>query len=115
LAKSKNNFSEEPVRRSRPALTPEARENQLIALAVDLVEQRLRDGTASSQEVVQVLKLGTTRERLEKELLVKQKELMDAKAKALQSSDEIKQLYKDALQAMRIYAGQGDIPQDADY
>lgn len=51
----------------RPALTPEARENQLISLAVDLVEQRLLDGTASAQEVTHFLKLGSMREKLERE------------------------------------------------
>lgn len=35
----------------RPALTPEARENQLISLASDLAEKQLREGTASSQVI----------------------------------------------------------------
>ena len=56
-------------RRMRPALTPEARENQLVSLAVDLAEQQLRDGTASSQVITHYLKLGSTKERLEKEKL----------------------------------------------
>lgn len=95
-------------RTSRPALTPEARENQLIALAVDVAEEQLRNGTASSQVITHFLKLGTTRAELEKEKLVRENELLRAKAKALDSAEEIKVLYADALKAMRNYAGQGD-------
>lgn len=95
-------------RKSRPALTPEARENQLIALAVDVAEGQLRNGTASSQVITHFLKLGTTRAELEKEKLIRENELLRAKAKALDSAEEIKVLYADALKAMRNYAGQGD-------
>lgn len=94
--------------KSRPALTPEARENQLIALAVDVAEEQLRNGTASSQVITHFLKLGTTRAELEKEKLIRENELLRAKAKALDSAEEIKVLYADALKAMRNYAGQGD-------
>ena len=90
----------------RPALSPDARENQLIALAVDLAEQQLRDGTASSQVVVHYLKLASSKERLEKEILEKQRELISAKTESLQSSRKIEELYADALKAMRIYSGQ---------
>lgn len=99
---------EDAVRPMRPALTPEARENQLISLAVDLVEQRLRDGTASSQETTSILRLATSKARLEKEILEKQKELIEAKTQALQSTKRIEELYTNALSAMRNYSGQGD-------
>lgn len=102
-----------PSRRSRPALTTEARENQLISLAVDLAEQQLRDGTASSQVITHYLKLGTRRERLEQEILEKERDLKEAKIKATQSTEEIKELYKDALAAMRRYSGQqGSVDDD---
>ena len=55
MAKAKKADSAKTTRKIRPALTPEARENQMIALAVDLVEQRLLDGTASSQETTHFL------------------------------------------------------------
>ncbi len=54
-------------------MTPEAKE-QMIALAVDLAEQQLRD--ASSQGITHYLKLASTKERIEKEVLMKQKELI---------------------------------------
>ena len=62
---TKTKPSNSPRKKRRPALSPEARENQLIALAVDLVEQRLIDGTASSQETTHFLKLGSTKNQLE--------------------------------------------------
>ena len=97
----------------RPALTPEARENQLISLAVDLAEQQLRDGTASSQVITHFLKLGTTRAELEKEKLKRENKLLEAKTKATESSEEIKALYDNAIKAMRNYAGYGE-PEDYD-
>lgn len=95
-------------RKMRPALTPEARENQMIALAVDLAEKQLMDGTASSQVMTHYLKLGSTKERIEKEILEKQKELIDAKTENLKSNTRMEELYEKAISAMRTYSGQGD-------
>ena len=92
----------------RPATNPEARENQMISLAVDLAEQQLRDGTASSQVITHFLKLGSTKERIEKEILEKQKELISAKTEALQSAKRVEDLYANAISAMRRYSGHGD-------
>lgn len=96
------------AKKGRPALSPEARENQLISLAVDLAEQQLRDGTASSQVITHFLKLGTTRAELEKEKIIRENKVLEAKAKAIESSEEVKELYENALKAMRNYAGYGD-------
>lgn len=95
-------------RKSRPAIDPEARENQMIALAVDLAEQQLIDGTASSQVITHFLKLGTTKAELEKEKLRRENEVLSAKAKAYQSGEEMKELYENAIKAMRDYGGMGD-------
>ena len=92
----------------RPANTIEARENQLINAAVDLAERQLLEGTASSQVITHYLKLGTTREVLEKEILLKQKELLQAKTDSLQSVKRIEELYKGAMDAMKKYSGQND-------
>jgi hypothetical protein len=97
-----------PMPKMRPALTPEARENQMAALAMDLVEQRLRDGTASSQETTHFLKLVSSRAKLEQERLKLENELVAAKTKALANAEEIKVLYEEALKAMRRYGGHGD-------
>ena len=77
MPRRKQSSSSEPIKVSRPALTPEARENQLIALAVDLAERQLIEGTASSQVICHYLKLGSTKEKIEKEILEKQKVLID--------------------------------------
>ena len=108
MAKLKAPSTKADKRRSRPALTPEAREGQLISLAVDLAEQQLRDGTASSQVITHYLKLGSTREKLEQEVKMKELEFMTAKTKSLANAEEVKVLYEKALKAMRNYAGQGD-------
>lgn len=108
MAKPKEK-KEEKVKKLRPALTPEARENQLISLAVDLAEERLLNGTASSQMIVHFLKLGSTKERLEKEILEEQKDLIKAKTKNIQSTEKTEELYRDALNAFRGYSGQGNI------
>ena len=99
---------QETKRRIRPALTPEARENQMIALAVDLAEKQLMEGTASSQVITHYLKLGSTKERIEKEILEKQKELIAAKTENLKSAKRIEELYAEAINAMRRYSGHGD-------
>lgn len=99
---------EQPTRKIRPALTPEAKENQLISLAYDLVEKRLLEGTASSQETTHFLKLGSTKEKLEKEILEQQKELMKAKTEAIQSAKRVEELYENALAAMRNYSGNSE-------
>lgn len=99
-------------RRTRPATTPEGRENQLIALAVDLAEQQLRDGTASAQVLTHYLKLGSTKERLEMDKLKKENELLIAKTEALQSSKHIEELYSDAINALKLYNGQAKYEED---
>lgn len=90
--------------RSRPASTPEGRENQMIALAVDLAEQQLLSGKASSQVITHYLKLGSTKEKIEKDILEKQKELITAKTEAIKSAARIEELYKNALDAMKSYS-----------
>ena len=95
-------------RKRRPALSPEARENQLTSLAVDLAEKQLQEGTASSQVITHYLKLGSTKERLEKEKLEEENKLLRAKTENLQSQKRVEELYSEAIKAMRNYAGQGE-------
>ena len=95
----------------RPALTPEARENQMINLAIDLAEQQLRDGTASAQVITHYLKLASSKDKLEQEILEKQKELLEAKTENLRSEARMEELYSEALKAMRSYQGE-EIPNE---
>jgi hypothetical protein len=108
MRKTKAAIPSESSRRIRPALSPETRENQLVSLAVDLAERQLIEGTASSQVVTHFLKLGSTKEQIEKEILERQKELIEAKTQSLQSAKRIEELYMNALDAMRNYSGQAD-------
>ena len=92
--------SDKPKKKDiRPALTPEARENQLIFLATELAEQQLRDGTASSQVITHYLKLGSS----------------NAKTEALQSAKHIEELYANAIEAMKSYSGHGGDVDDGEY
>lgn len=111
-ASGTNNSS---TKKRRPALTPEARENQLIALAVDLVEKRLIEGTASSQETTHFLKLASSKARIEKEILERQKDLITARTEALQSQKRVEELYAEAIKAMRKYSGQGNDNENDEY
>ena len=104
--KKEKTKSSNSKRKIRPASSPEARENQLISLAVDLAEKQLIEGTASSQVITHYLKLGTAREKTEREILEKQKELIEAKTENLQSAKRIEELYENAMNAMKDYRGQ---------
>lgn len=108
MAKAKKTDEKGSSMKVRPALTPEAREGQLISRAIDLAEKQLMDGTASSQVITHFLKLGSMREKLERERLEEENRLLKAKTKALANAEEIKVLYEEALKSMRRYSGQGE-------
>lgn len=99
-------------KKMRPATSPEGRENQLIALATDLAESRLRDGTASAQEIVHFLKMGSPREQAEREKMAYEAELLRARTDAIASMGDMKELTDKALRAFRAYSGQ---PEEDDY
>lgn len=101
-----NSSKQSNKRHLPPAMTPEARENRLVSLAMDLAEERLLDGTASNQLIVHYLKLGTTKEQMEKEMMEKQMRNLDAKTEAIESAKRVEELYEKAINAMRLYSGQ---------
>lgn len=101
-------------RERRPAKTEEAREGQLVSLAIDLAEKQLIEGTASSQVITHYLKLGSTREKLEQERLRNENELLQAKVADMASAKRVEELYADALSAMRAYSGQDTHQTDDD-
>ena len=97
-----SNSNTKPI---RPSLTPEAEENQMISLAVNLVKQRLIDGTASAQETVHYLKLASRKTKLELERAELENKLIKAKTQVINDQADMKTLYKDAIDAMRRYSG----------
>lgn len=108
MAKGKSNNTSETPKKIRPAISPEAEENQLIALATNLARQQLLDGTASSQVITHYLKLGSTKEKLEKELKMEEIKLQRAKTENLKSIKRSEELMEEALKAFKNYNGQGD-------
>lgn len=105
MSKRKIVNSSEPIKKMRPALTPESRELQMISLAMDLVEERLRKGTASSQETTHFLKLGSIRAQTELEKMRLENELISAKTKAVNSGESSEQLYAEAIKSFQRYSG----------
>lgn len=93
---------------SAPGATIEARENELIALAYNLAEQRLREGTATSQEVVHFLRMGSMRQQEELEKLRRENELLTAKTEAIHASTDNQDLYREAIAAMKSYQPSND-------
>ena len=106
--------TDKKTRKGRPASTPEARENQMVSMAIDLAEQQLQDGTASAQVISHYLKLGSSREKLEQEKLRRDNEFLEAKVEAMASHRRIEDLYEGALNAMRAYSGQ-HVVDEGDY
>ena len=104
MAKSTGSDKEKRSKRP-PATTPEGREQQLIALAMEATEKRIRNGTATAQELVHFLKAGSPTAKLERQILEKQKELISAKTEAMESQKRVEELYSNALAAMRSYSG----------
>lgn len=99
---------------SRPATTPQGRENQLIAKAFDLVEQRLVDGTASATETTALLKLGSSRERLEQQRIGYENELLVVKKEAMAAQVKSDELFREAMDYFRAYTGNGPPPTESD-
>lgn len=112
MKRKKDVSASDSARSIRPALTIEARENQMVGLAVDLAEKQLLEGTASSQVITHYLKLGSPTARLERQILEKKRDLMVAQTEALQSAKRIEELYEKAMDAMKMYRGSDDDKED---
>lgn len=98
--------SDETARKSRrPATTPEQREQQVVSQAIDLAEQQIEAGTASSQVITHFLKLGSSREQLEQQRIAHENELLKVKRESLESAKRVEELYEKAIGAMRAYQG----------
>lgn len=103
---SKKSQQTEQKRTRRRALSPEAREQQLISLAMDVAEEQMENGTASSQIITHYLKLGALKEQKELELVEAEIALKKARVESLQREERIEELFKDALNSFKVYSGQ---------
>lgn len=108
MGRTKKIVPQESQALQRHARTPEEREDELINLAIDVAEQQLRDGTASSQVITHYLKLGSTREKLEREKIGHENKVLEAKAKAYETSGNTESLYREAIAAFTSYRGNVD-------
>ena len=99
--------AKEPEFQAPPALTPAGREARMVAYAMDLAEEQLRNGTASSQVITHFLKLGTETAKLELERLQNENALLRAKTENIKSAKESGELYANAIEAMRRYSAHG--------
>lgn len=113
-SKTNSNNNDSP-KKIRPALSPETRENQMISLAIDLAEKQLIEGTASSQVISHYLKLGSMKDRLEREILEQQKELIVAKTENIKSAKKSEEAYKEVILALQVYGGYHNDHDDSDF
>lgn len=111
---SRRKTQETKSRRHKPATTPEAREHEMVGLALDLAERQIKAGTASSQVITHFLKAGSLREQLEQERITHENELLKVKKEALESQQRVEEMYVKALDAMRSYSGQAPMQDDED-
>ena len=97
-----------PRTRRPRAKTPEAREQQLVALAIDLAEKQIIEGRVSAQVLTHYLKLASEKEKLERAKLKQENELLKAKVEALASTARAEEIFEEALKAMRTYTGRDE-------
>lgn len=97
------------------ARSPEARENQLINLAYEEAEERIRNGTATSQLLTFFLKLGTMREQMEMERLRSDLRVAEAKIRQMDSQNNLEEMFTKAINAMKRYGGEDEGDEYDDY
>lgn len=107
MAARARKLGESRSKNSRPAISPEADENRMIALAIRAAEKQLEEGTASPSVIVHYLKLASSKERLEQEKSKRELELLEAKTEAIKSAKRTEELYSEALLAMKSYSYDG--------
>lgn len=113
MARRKVNNLNRSERPSQPAmLSDDARKSYLTNLALDLIEERLKNGTATSQETTYFLRYGSREAELKEQILESQRELYAAKAEAIRSQQRSEELYEKAIAAMRRYSGADDQDED---
>lgn len=92
----------------RKASTPEMREQQIAASAMDLAERQIRKGTASSQTINHYLDIGSPLYKLKMKKAAYEIELIKAKIEEAKQSTKLEAMYADAMTAMRTYKGEDD-------
>ncbi len=91
--------------RRRRAQTPEERENRLIALAMDRVEERMENRTATAQEYIQFIRMASSKARAEAAKVELELELVKAKTENLRAQRESDEKFSKAIEAFKRYSG----------
>lgn len=99
------NSGETPKQKRAPAVTPEQRNNQLIAMSFDAAEDMIASGKGTSQLLVHFLKQGTARDEKELKKLELEGLLLSARTDALAAGEDVRELYQQAIEAMTEYKG----------
>ena len=101
----KTTMEDPPRRRRRQAQTPEERENQLISLALDRVEERMMNRTATAQEYIQFIRMASSKARAEADKVALELELVKAKTENLRMQQRNDEMFANALKAFKRYSG----------
>ena len=88
-----------------PASSDEERTLQMASLAMDLAEKRLREGRASSAEILYFVKQGSEEARLERAKLAEDVKLIQARVADIERSKNTEELYAKAISAFQEYQG----------
>lgn len=94
-------------KRVPPARTRDRRVQQLVGLAENLVEERLREGTASPTEVTAVLRYGSQSEVANIDRIKAQTQYLLAQKAKAESETVREEMFQRAMDAMSRYSGQG--------
>lgn len=86
-----------------PARTRDRRVQQLVMQAENLIEERIRKGTASPTEVVAIVRLGTELERANIERIRAHTEYLAAQKAKAESETVREELFTEAMKAMTRY------------
>lgn len=103
-----------PRRPRRRAQTPEERENQLIALALDRVEERMQNRTATAQEYIQFIRMASSKARAEADKVALELELVKAKTENLRMQQKNEEMFSNAIKAFKRYSGADSEEDDED-
>jgi len=88
-----------------PASSDEERTLQMGSLAMDLAEQRMRNGTASSAEILYFVKQASPEARLERIKLEEETKLIQARVADIERSRTTEELYGQIIAAFQEYQG----------
>lgn len=89
--------------KTTPPLSDKDHEAKLISLTLQMAEQQLIDGTASSQVMTHFLRLGSIRSKVELEKLRLENNLLTEKIQSEKMGQQLKEMFQDVMESLRDY------------